>query len=99
MHETKLGEAGDIERISNVIVGLIKTNSEMKNLPINKDLKQDRKDKLFRNNQIYVKLLKNRDGENNLSECLAFNGNTGKICNYAKDIDKNENQNESGEWE
>jgi DNA primase catalytic core len=76
IHATKIGEAGDIERIANLIVGFwnnnfpqIATEGELKEIgPITPDT-------------LYTTILKNRGGRVGLEEILSFNGNTGKIKN------------------
>jgi DNA primase catalytic core len=80
IHPTKIGEAGDIERIANLIVGFWNNNflplaSEGEANEINQKIKGQSKDSL------YVKILKNRGGRVGLEEILSFNGNTGKIKN------------------
>lgn len=76
IHATKIGEAGDIERIANLIVGFWNNNfpqtateGELKEIgPITPDT-------------LYTTILKNRGGRVGLKEILSFNGNTGKIKN------------------
>lgn len=76
IHSTKIGEAGDIERIANLIVGFwnnnfqqLATEGELKEIgPITPDT-------------LYTTILKNRGGRVGLEEILSFNGNTGKIKN------------------
>jgi DNA primase len=76
LHPTKIGEAGDIERIANLIVGFwnnnfppIATEGELKEIgSITPDT-------------LYTTILKNRGGRVGLTELLSFNGNTGKIKN------------------
>ena len=69
IHATKIGEAGDIERIANLIIGFW-----------NKNFSEYEK-----NNggvpQIYATVLKGRDMGAGASETFDFNGNTGKISN------------------
>lgn len=79
IHATKIGEAGDIERIANLIVGFwnnnftqLATEGELKEIgPITPDT-------------LYTTILKNRGGRVGLTELLTFNGNTGKIKNAPK---------------
>jgi replicative DNA helicase len=80
IHPTKIGEAGDIERIANLIVGFWNNNflplaSEGESNEIWQKIKGQSK------NSLYVKILKNRGGRVGLEEILSFNGNTGKIKN------------------
>ena len=78
VHATNIGEAGDIERIANLIVGIWNCNKT----PItNKD--EEKKIQLFDTpNTIYTKVLKNRGGKSDIFTNLKFNGNTGKIDNW-----------------
>jgi DNA primase len=77
VHATNIGEAGDIERIANLIVGIWNCNKtpivtkedEKKIQPINTP------------NTIYTTVLKNRGGKSDIYANLKFNGNTGKIGN------------------
>jgi DNA primase len=77
VHATNIGEAGDIERIANLIVGIWNCNktpiipaNELKNIQhINTP------------NTIYTTVLKNRGGKSDIYANLKFNGNTGKIGN------------------
>ena len=77
IHATNIGEAGDIERIANLILGIwncnktpLGTESELKDI-------QDINTK----DTIYTKVLKNRGGKSDIYANLKFNGNTGKIGN------------------
>lgn len=78
LHATKIGEAGDIERIANLIVGF--WNNNFKPIATEGELKEI-------NNlgaapdTLYTTILKNRGGRVGLEEILSFNGNTGKIKN------------------
>ena len=78
LHATKIGEAGDIERIANLIVGF--WNNSLKAIAEPKEVSElDNKG----NNTptIYATILKNRDGKVGGEELLDFAGNTGKIKN------------------
>lgn len=75
MHPTTIGEAGDIERIANLIIGLWN-----KNFPeLDKNGKKE--DNFAEEDKIDIRILKNRDGVVGLKEIFNFNGNTGKISN------------------
>ena len=78
IHATKIGEAGDIERIANLIVGF--WNNNFKQLGTEAELKEI--DAIYPDT-IYSVILKNRGGRVGLEERLSFNGNTGKIKNRA----------------
>lgn len=82
LHATKIGEAGDIERIANLIIGFWNNN-----LPIiasEGELKDISLKGLNTPETIYTTVLKNRGGRVGLDELLSFNGNTGKISNQSK---------------
>lgn len=69
---TNIGEAGDIERIANLIVGIWNNNFPEANMG------EPDKNNL---NTITAKILKGRDIEPGAQEIFDFNGNTGKIKN------------------
>ena len=80
IHATKIGEAGDIERIANLIVGF--WNNTFKPLnPTDGELKDLNSKGANTPNSLYTVVLKNRGGRVGLEEILSFNGNTGKIKN------------------
>ena len=79
IHPTKIGEAGDIERIANLIVGLWNNNFEP--LGDKGAIAEINKRNIFEPNTIYAKILKNRGGIAGIDEVLNFDGNTGKISN------------------
>lgn len=69
IHPTAIGEAGDIERIANLILGFWnKTFNELGKDPATRP-------------EIYAKILKGRDIGAGAEEHFDFNGNTGKISN------------------
>ena len=72
IHYTSIGEAGDIERIANLIVGMWNNNFE----PL-KVSESDRKiiEKWNRLNTIYIKVLKNRAGRAGMETLLDYSGN------------------------
>lgn len=78
LHATKIGEAGDIERIANLIVGF--WNNNFKPLATDGELNEIN-NKGVAPDTIYTTILKNRGGRVGLEEILSFNGNTGKIKN------------------
>lgn len=78
LHATKIGEAGDIERIANLIVGF--WNNNFKSTGTEGELKEI-SNKGCTENTMYVEILKQRGGKVGLKEILEFNGNTGKISN------------------
>jgi len=78
LHATKIGEAGDIERIANLIVGFWNNNFEP--LATAGELNEIN-NKIVAPDTLYTTILKNRGGRVGLEEILSFNGNTGKIKN------------------
>jgi replicative DNA helicase len=78
IHATKIGEAGDIERIANLIVAF--WNNNFKPLGTEGELNEI-KTKGVAPDTLYATILKNRGGRVGLEEILDFNGNTGKIKN------------------
>jgi|694.fasta_scaffold27517_12 replicative DNA helicase len=79
LHPTKIGEAGDIERIANLIVGFY--NNNFKPLATEGELNEINKKGATTPDTLYTTILKNRGGRVGLEEILSFNGNTGKIKN------------------
>lgn len=77
VHATNIGEAGDIERIANLIVGIWNCNKT----PIIPDNDLKKIDAINTPNTIYTTVLKNRGGKSDIFTNLKFNGNTGKIDN------------------
>jgi replicative DNA helicase len=78
VHATKIGEAGDIERIANLIVGGWNGNFK----PISAtdgELSEIQSKGMCKDDTLYLKILKNRDGAVGLEQSLEFNGNTGKV--------------------
>ena len=79
LHATKIGEAGDIERIANLIVGF--WNNNFKPIATEGELNEIGNKGAEATDTIYATILKNRGGRVGLEEILDFNGNTGKIKN------------------
>ena len=84
LHSTKIGEAGDIERIANLIIGFWNNNFT----PVGTEGELNKISILnYPKNSIYVKVLKNRAGRVGQEDVFGFNGNTGKISNQEANID------------
>ncbi len=79
LHATKIGEAGDIERIANLIVGF--WNNNFKPLATEGELNEINNKGASTPDTLFTTILKNRGGKVGLEEILQFNGNTGKIKN------------------
>lgn len=79
LHPTNMGEAGDIERIANLIIGF--WNNSFKAVGTDGELNEIKKKGIDKEGAIYAEILKNRVGRVGLNELLEFTGNTGKIKN------------------
>lgn len=82
LHATNIGEAGDIERIANLIVGF--WNNEFKPEGTDGEINTITNDNFDKPNTIYATILKNRDGRVGLWDLLDYDGNVGKIKNKSK---------------
>ena len=91
LHPTNIGEAGDIERIVNTLVGL--WNMDKK--PVLKAITEAEVDEInkriisrglidIKGKNFYLEILKSRDLPTGAYEFLYFNGNTGKVKNREK---------------
>jgi replicative DNA helicase len=91
LHPTNIGEAGDIERIVNTLVGLwnmdkkpvLKGITDSETEEINMRISNRRLTGEGAKN-MYLEILKSRDLPTGSYEFLDFNGNTGKISNSSK---------------
>lgn len=79
LHPSKIGEAGDIERLASLIVGMWNNNFPPLGSP--GELNDIKKNFLNTPGTIYLKILKNRIGRVGIEGLLHFNGNMGKISN------------------
>jgi DNA primase catalytic core len=79
LHPTRIGEAGDIERIANLILGF--WNNDHKAEGTEGELNEIAKSGIDRGDAIYIEILKQRGGRVGLSELLNYNGNKGTIKN------------------
>jgi DNA primase catalytic core len=79
LHPTKIGEAGDIERIANLILGF--WNNNFKPLATEGELNEISNKGATTPDTLYATILKNRGGRVGQEEILSFNGNTGRIKN------------------
>jgi DNA primase catalytic core len=82
LHPTKIGEAGDIERIVNTLVGLWDVSKNI----VGKDTSKGEESEIKKRTGgattgMYVELLKSRDLQTGIYELLDYNGKTGKIKN------------------
>jgi DNA primase len=78
VHATNIGEAGDIERVANLILGIWNCNKT----PIGTDSELKKINDINTKGTIYTTVLKNRGGKSDIFTNLKFNGNTGKIDNW-----------------
>ena len=81
IHATRIGEAGDIERIANLIVGF--WNNSFTPIASSEELRDIVEKKATTPGTIYATILKNRGGKVGSEGILEFNGNTGVIKNQA----------------
>ena len=79
LHPTKIGEAGDIERIANLIIGF--WNNNFKSTGTDGELNEINSKGLNVENTLYTEILKQRGGKVGLSELLDYKGNRGVIKN------------------
>lgn len=86
LHPTRIGEAGDIERIANLIVGF--WNNNFKPIATDPELKEITDKGAIIPDTLYTTILKNRGGRIGLEDNLQFNGNTGKIKGKDRKGDK-----------
>jgi DNA primase catalytic core len=97
LHPTHIGEAGDIERIVNTLIGLWNMSKKPVLKGIN-DAEQDEINLKVKNrhlsgdgsNNMYLEVLKSRDLSTGSYEFLNLNGNTGKLTNREGTITKND---------
>jgi replicative DNA helicase len=82
IHPTEIGEAGDIERVANLVLGL--WNLEHIELAKDTDTKELEKKKQGYETGLYTVVLKNRGGKIGQEEILNFNGNARKIENIGR---------------
>jgi len=82
LHPTKIGEAGDIERIVNTLVGLWDVSKNIVGKETSKGEESEiRKRTGEATTGMYVELLKSRELQTGIYELLDYNGKTGKIKN------------------
>ena len=92
LHPTNIGEAGDVERIVNTLVGLwnmdkkpvLKGITEAEADEINMRI-SNRRLKGDEAKNMYLEILKSRDLPTGSYDFLEFNGNTGKVKNREVD--------------
>jgi hypothetical protein len=82
LHPTKIGEAGDIERIVNTLVGLWDVSKNIVGKETSKGEESEIKKRTGEaTTGMYVELLKSRELQTGIYELLDYNGKTGKIKN------------------
>lgn len=82
LHPTKIGEAGDIERIVNTLVGIWDVSKNI----VGKDTSKGEESEIKKRTGeattgMYVELLKSRELQTGIYELMEYNGKTGKIKN------------------
>lgn len=80
LHPTNIGEAGDIERILDTLIGIWFTNKKPKGLSDN-EVKELKNKGLDAPNILYTYVLKSRETASDIYELLNYNGQRGKIKN------------------
>ncbi|SOU86452.1 DnaB-like helicase C-terminal domain-containing protein [Tenacibaculum dicentrarchi] len=85
LHPTKIGEAGDIERIANLIVAF--WNNNHKSTGSDGELNEIAKKNLNTPDTFYTEILKQRGGKVGLTELLEYNGNKATIKNSTEIFD------------
>lgn len=82
IQSTNIGEAGDIERVANLIIGFWNNNLDIaKGSLKDKEVEALEEKGFIEYNTLYTKILKNRGGIVGGEEALAWNGNTATIRN------------------
>jgi len=82
LHPTNIGEAGDIERIVNTLVGLWDVSKNKEHKDTAKGDKSEIKKRIGEaTTGMYVELLKSRELQTGIYQLLDYNGKTGKIKN------------------
>lgn len=76
LEATRIGEAGDIERVANLILALYNNNYPAKDEKVLGKLEEDGR---YKPETMYIEILKNRDGIAGAWDTLPYNGNTGRI--------------------
>lgn len=80
VHSTKIGEAGDIERIASLVVGMWNNNFEPTHLFADEEA---RLAEIYKMHTIWIKVLKNRTGKVGGQNLLPYNGNKGRIYPFS----------------
>lgn len=77
-----IGEAGDIERVANLIIGMWNRSFNSWDKDAKKNAKQTEftSSSVRTKSELYLKILKNRDGRANLDNVFTMDGNTGCIA-------------------
>ena len=81
LDQSCLGESGDLERIANIVIGIWNTNKD-KDPP--KDSKGNNKYEKDPADQLYLTILKNRDGITGGSDFFNFDGGADRITNISE---------------
>ena len=86
IHASKIGEAGDIERIANLIIGGWNNNFEIQ--ATDKEKKEIEAKNIQGINTVYLKILKQRGGKVGGSDVLTFSGANNKVSNKESSSNK-----------
>jgi len=92
LHTSSIGEAGDIERIASLVLGI--WNGDKKAIGKPEEIKLMQRERYGLNDEglnkgkWYLEILKNRGGRPDLHGFLDYNGNTGKIAKPKTELEK-----------
>ena len=94
LHSTNLGEAGDLERIASLLVGIWNGDKKAKADKADLNTLKNEPYKIgvdgTRTKEMYFEILKNREGESGTSDWLQWHGATGRISNSKKEAGKSQ---------
>lgn len=84
IHATNIGEAGDIERILDTLVGIWYTSKKM----VEADLRSNKEDPspYRKEDRLYINVLKSRETESGIYTFLEYSGKRGVIKNSGEDL-------------
>ncbi len=87
LHATNIGEAGDIERILDTLIGIWNTNKKLVHKDMTKAEENDfKKYGLDTPDKLYAYVLKSRETASDVWELLKYSGKRGKIKNSSSSV-------------
>lgn len=81
LHATNIGEAGDIERVLDTLIGIWYTNKPLGERPVKKDEEEISKKTKDKKDKLYTVILKSRETSSDPEELLNYNAKRGLITN------------------